>query len=155
MDMKLKFDVVIDKEREFKFDLEDELAINPNNLDREMREQPTVFDKFATLAAMTKAKADRAEYRLEECEAELFLKFKALKEKESFTESQIKSKITIDSKRLALVNRLVAAQEQHGIVVAAKEAFAQRKDCLISLGATRRAEFEGTGEISIKKRRKE
>lgn len=150
----MNFEVKISKEREYKFDLEAELEINEENLDEELSSQPQKFAWFATMAAMARAKVERLEYDLEEFELQLDLKIRREADKdEKLTEALIKAKVRTDAGRNEKVERLCRAKEQAEIAQAAKDAFSQRKDCLISIGANRRAQFETSLAIRESKKK--
>jgi len=153
--MKMNFVVKIDKDRIYKFDLEEELKIERDDLDSQLGEQPSKFAWFASMCAMAHAKAEKAEYRLKQYEAEIDLKIRESKGDAKLTEAAIKAKVMNDSERLALVNRLIAAKEQYEIVQAARDAFDQRKDCLISIGANRRAEHDVECFLKEKKKNRD
>lgn len=149
--MKLK--VEIDEDRVYVLDLREDLKINEADLDDHLSKQPELFAKYGWIQAQARAKLERAEGALEEHEYKLDLELRKKKDEEKLTENQIKAMVKTDEHRLKLAKKVMRAREQAEIVGAAKEAFAQRKDCLISFAANRRAEYE-TG-LSIKKRRQD
>lgn len=140
---------------EKEFDLSKELKINENKLDVHLMRQPSKFARYATLTALAWARAKRAKYALEEYENKLDLDIrKKADEKEGkLTENQIKALVKTDSERMSLVNALIEAEEQAEIVQAAKQAFEERKDCLLSLAYSRRSKYED--ELSVKERKKD
>ena len=154
MKQDMVFNIKLEK-GEKEFDLAKELKINENKLNVHLTRQPSKFARFATLSALAWARAKRAKYALEEYENKLDLDIrKKADEKEGkLTENQIKALIKTDSNRMALVNALIEAEEQADIVQAAKQAFEERKDCLLSLAYSRRAQFEE--ELTIKERKKD
>jgi hypothetical protein len=157
---KMKFQVIIDDKRKYTLKLGEDLAINEEDLDQLLCDQPSRYVRYATIAGMARSKVERLEYKLEELEANLDLAIREKKEKqkvtkeeggEKLTEGKIKSIIITNSTRLALVNELMEAKEQYEISNAAKDASGQKKDCLISIGANRRAQYDS--ELSLKSKK--
>lgn len=149
-----KIKLIVGKnDEEVKVNLEERLAIDQEDLNSELSNQPSEFARFAVLAARAKSRRERIDYELEEYENKLDISIREGATKEDgLTEGKIKALVRIDSKRLAVVNTLIEAKEIEEIAIAAKEAFSQRKDCLISLGANRRAEMDT--DLYLKERKK-
>lgn len=158
-----KIKIEIDDKRKYVLDLSEDLAIDEENLDQLLCDQPSKFVKYARIAGMAKSKVERLDYKLEELEANLGLKIREENPKKKagakpeeggpkITEGTINAMIKTDATRIALVNELMDAKEQYEIVNAAKEASSQMKDCLISIGANRRAQYDP--ELSIKRSKK-
>lgn len=136
------------------YNLEKELRIKEEKLDSHLMHQPGKYARFAKLTAHAWAIAKRAKYALEEYEHKLDLEIRAkvaAKKDAKITENQIKALIKTDSKRMALVNALIGAEEQADVVQAATKAFEERHDCLLALGYRRRMKFEE--DLSIKERK--
>jgi len=137
----------------------EEFLIDEANLDDLLCRQPEDHGRYCRIAALAKAKVERLEYGLEELEANLDTAIRDAKNKakgkegeEKLTEGRIKQLIISNPTRLAKINELLEAKEQHEIAMAAREASAQKKDCLISIGANRRAQYDS--ELSIKSKKK-
>lgn len=147
-----KYRVEIDEKKKFTIDFDD-LPIDETQLDKLLCDQPGTHGRYGRITALAKAKVERVDSALEELEAQLYLKIRKKKDsgEEKLTEPMIKAMIVTDSTRLALVNKLMEAKEQFEVALAAKEASAHKKDCLISIGANRRAEYDS--ELRIKERK--
>lgn len=153
----MNFKIEIDKDRTYKLNLGEDLKIDEAQIDEHLTKHPDLAGWYATIAAQAKAKVERIEFELDEFEYRLDLDIREEASKDSdikLTEPRIKALVKTDSKRLAIVNRLLEAKEQMEIAVAARDAFNHRKDCLISLGLNMRARYDSEMNIN-KKRQKE
>jgi hypothetical protein len=145
-------------EKTYTINFEDFL-IDEANLDVLLCRQPEDHGRYGRIVALAKSKVERLEYALEELEANLDSAIRDAKQKakgkegeEKLTEGRIKQLIISNPTRLAKINELLEAKEQHEIAYAALQASAQKKDCLISIGANRRAQYDS--ELSIKEKPK-
>jgi len=118
-------------------DITKELQIDLSNLNEELAKQPAKFAWWGVVHAVAKDLVDTEEGKLD---SEIRKSAEASGEK--ITETKIKNLINVNEKYRELKN-----QERIARVI--KEAFAQRKDMLISLAANLREEFDT--ELSIKK----
>lgn len=148
----LKYKIVLGDGREYEIDLKKELEIEETSLNTILSKQPGQFAWIGVLHSLSAARVERLKNKLEYHEYSLDLKIRNQSDKGGkggkLTENKIKAMIKTDSKRMSLVKRLISAKEQTEWLQAARDAFGHRKDCLISLGANRRA--EGDVKTSIK-----
>jgi hypothetical protein len=137
----------------------EDFLIDEADLDGLLCRQPEDHGRYGRIMALAKSKVERLEYALEELEANLDTairdKRNAMKGKEGeekLTEGRIKQLIISNPTRLAKINEILEAKEQFEISYAALQASAQKKDCLISIGANRRAQYDT--DLSIREKPK-
>ena len=129
-------------------------AVDAANLNEELARQPALFSRWAVLAVEARAERDKLEEALKVVDAQLDAEFRqeAVETGEKVTEKKLFSKILLDSRHTqAMENCLEARSTADIIQVGAREAFSQRKDCLISLAANLREEFDA--ELYIKEKK--
>jgi len=135
------------------YDLGDELAIDPTNLDEELINQPTKYAWAATLAEHAKDFAAQKKMELEELKAELDIEVRtqAAKGETKVTEATVKHMVLqMDSFKEAQ-QELLAAQKTAQLLTVARDSFSQRANMLISLSANRRVELDGEISALVKK----
>ena len=139
---------------ELKVDFEHDLKIDVANLNDELMRQPGLFSRWAVLAVEARAERDRLEEKLKVTDAHLDNEFREKAEREGtkITEKKLLSQILLDPRHAqAMENCLEARKDADILQVGAREAFSQRKDCLISLAANLREEFDADLYIKEKK----
>lgn len=130
-----------------------ELEIDENNLNQELTEQPSRYSWWGVLALRARARRDKLEEKTKVVDAQIDadLRKEARENRSKITEKEIASKVLLDTKHTeAMTDYLKAKKEADILQVGAREAFAQRKDCLISLAANLRQELDS--ELRITKR---
>ena len=122
------------------------LRIDRTNLDEEFANQHTRFAYYATLHEMAKDKAARLKVSLETLYAQLDHEkrmaakaVQAADPKFKYTESMCENEIKTDQRYQLKQQEMLDANQLAGVLGVAREAFQQRKDMLISLGANARA----------------
>jgi hypothetical protein len=117
-----KVKILIDEARKFTIDFES-FMIDEADLDNLLCRQPEDHGRYCRIAALAKAKVERLEYSLEELEANLDTAIRDAKSKskgkegeEKMTEGRIKQLIISNPTRLAKINELLEAKEQHETV---------------------------------------
>lgn len=128
-----------------------ELEVARETINKNLTEQASYFAWYAVLSEMAEAEFKAAKLELELTEAELDSTLRKNKKEigEKFTEGSLGAEIKSDEKYVVAMLRMNEWHKNMGIVKAIKEAFAQRKDVLISLSSNMRAERDV--EIMIKK----
>jgi len=123
-------------------DVEEELKIDPNDIDQEFQDQSGKFAWWATLASLAEYNYLRKRQARKEKEADQYVQLRRLAEAtgKRVTEKQLEAQLTLDPEVKALVLQELEAQKQFSILSAITQAFRQRKDMLVSLGSNLRAE---------------
>ena len=138
-------------------DITKDLEFTAENLNQAYIEQPAKFAYWASLAVNSKAALDRKKLEVERQENYLkktlfgeldtIVRHRMDEEGEKITEARVTARIytepqyTEELKKLyVLQDELLELQTQTDILYTAKEAFIQRKDMIISLGANIRQE---------------
>lgn len=145
----LEMDIMLDKDRQYRARLKEELEIDKNSLSDEFTTQAAKFAWWGVLAELAGGKRDRLKAQLDALHVALDLEIRTEIRKTGVkkTEGAILSEVKSDVTYRALTVSFLAAKEQAGVLQVATRSFEQRKDMLISLGATLRKERDG--EISI------
>ena len=131
-----------------------QLKIDLGNLNDELMKQPGRFSRWAVLAVEARAERDNMEESLKVVDAQLDAEFRkeAVEAGDKITEKKLFSKILLDSRHTqAMDNCLEARKDADILQVGAREAFSQRKDCLISLAANLREEYDSDLHMKEKK----
>lgn len=124
---------------------DEHLAIDVNNLSHEMMRQPALFAYYATLASESYRTAKQVKFKIHCLREDLDAKYRnAPREKgeKPLTETALKIRINQHPKMRILFKRYVDESRKADILRGLKEAFAQRKDMLQSIGANNRKEME-------------
>jgi len=127
---------------EYNATLEEDIEIDPSDLDAEFVEQPRKFAWWAMVCELAKDQLARRKYDLEKLYAvvDADRRMDAVKSKVKKTERMIENEVITDKRYQQAKLDMLDAKRQHGILYAGKQAFEQRKEMLISLGANYRAE---------------
>ncbi len=139
---------------EVKLDFEHDLKIDTANLNDELMRQPALFSRWAVLAVEARAERDSLEEKMKVTDAQLDAEFRqeAIEIGDKITEKKLFSKILLDPRHTLAMNDCLEARKAADILqVGAREAFSQRKDCLISLAANLREEHDSDLHIKEKK----
>lgn len=141
----LKFEVSLNG-RAYESDAANDLRIDRTILDEEFANQHTRFAYYGTLHEMAKDRAARLKVSLETLYAQLDHEkrmaanaVKASSPGFKYTEAMCENEVKTDPRYIAKQNELLDANQLMGVLGVAREAFQQRKDMLISLGANARA----------------
>lgn len=112
-----------------------EISIDRDRLDLEWARQPELFLRWAEEAARARADADRAKERLGvvRAEADFDAREAMASEGRKVTETQVAVAVVLDDRVRAAEAQNIEAWERYGLLSAAREAFAQRKDSLEAL----------------------
>jgi len=127
---------------EYNATLEEDIEIDPSDLDAEFVEQPRKFAWWAMVCELAKDQLARRKYDMEKLYAKVDAdkRMDAVKNKVKKTERMIENEVITDKRYQQAMLKFLDAKKQHGILYAGKQAFEQRKEMLISLGANYRAE---------------
>jgi len=133
-------------ERVYQGNYLDDLKISEADINTMLETQPSRYVFWAKMAAIAKVLVEKWKYELEKYEAQTYTFIRSQKESrgERVTEKQLQSAIVLDPRFRQLRERLLKARLQYDHLAAIKEAFAQRKDMLMSLGANLREEMDTT-----------
>lgn len=125
--------------------IKEDLEINKDDLDSEFLNQSEKFAYYGTLSELAKDKLARRKRELDLLEAQIdgevriqASNIKAADPKVKITVDAIKAAIVGDPRYQAKISEILDSQKMAGILNVAKEAFQQRKDMLVSLGANSR-----------------
>jgi hypothetical protein len=132
--------------KEYSNDAAESLRIDRTILDDEFANQHVRFAYFATLHEIAKDKVARLKVSLETLYAQLdhekrkiANEYKATQPSFKYTETMCENEIKTDQRYQAKNAEYLDAMQLAGVLGVAREAFAQRKEMLISLGANARA----------------
>jgi len=122
--------------------LEEDVKINSSDLDGEFVEQPRKYVWWAVLSEIAKDLVAQKKYEMEMLYARLDHEKRtaAMAAKVKLTERMVENEVITDTRYQKCMAEYLEIKKQNGVLGAGKEAFAQRKDMLISLGANYRAE---------------
>lgn len=137
-----------------KMAFEHDLKIDVANLNEELMKQPALFSRWGVLAVEARAERDKLEENLKVVDAQLDAEFRqeAVEAGEKITEKKLFSKILLDCRHAEAMESCLDARSTADVIqVGAREAFSQRKDCLISLAANLREEHDADLFIKEKK----
>lgn len=136
---------------EFTRQLADDIPIAGGDLSGEFMEHSDRFAWWATVVELARDKVARTKYQLDRIYALTDHKVRVdLNEKKAkMTEKIVENAVITNQEYQECMFDLLESKKQLGLAMAGKEALVQRKDMLISLGATMRA--EGSSDLSILK----
>jgi hypothetical protein len=129
-------------------DILDDIAIGAN-LSEEFATNCSTFASWGFVHARAKAEARRTEETKDVIWAKLQLKYR--KEHKAPKENEVKAWCTKHPAYRKAVLKWNEAKYHRDVIHAAVEAFRQRKDMLVQLGADKRAELDTT-DLSLKKK---
>jgi hypothetical protein len=132
--------------------IQDDLNIDVNNLQEEFAEHSRRFAWYSTAFELASAEADRKDAALKRTyaimDANMRETLKSLGQK--FTEKVVEGRVLTCPEYVKAEDAALAAKEMKGLLKAARDAMAQRKDCLVSLGANLRAEMQNDPSLVYK-----
>jgi hypothetical protein len=122
--------------------LEDDITIDSQDLDNEFLNQARKYAWWAMVSELAKDLVARRKYELDMLYAQLDQKKRAtaLANKFKMTEKMVENEVITDVSYQEAKRDYLQAKQWYGLLQAGREAFAQRKEMLISLGANYRAE---------------
>jgi len=122
------------------------LHIDENNLDTELAQQPALYTYYARLLGMQKALVDSAKNELREYEAKLYTFIKNRLATASGgrrpTEAEVSAKVNEDPQLKERRRQVIELQLQLDVLWSIRDSLAQKKDCLMTLAANRRREWD-------------
>lgn len=139
----------------YEANLEEELAVTRQSLDDECIKQAGKFSWWAVLAENAKVERDCAKERMSLVSAELDAEIRDewAESGEKITDKKVAAAVERHGRYQETVEAYHEACRVYGVLDVARQAFAQRKDMLVTLAANARQEQEA--EVSIKKREPE
>lgn len=128
-----------------------ELEVARETINKNLTEQPGYFAFYAVLSELCEREYRSAKLELELTEAELDSQIREefREKKERITEAQIVTEIHLQEAYLKAVMKVNEWRKNAGVVKAVREAFAQRKDMLITLASNMRMERDT--DVFVKK----
>jgi len=122
---------------DFSFNLNAELAIDENIINREVKEQPSSYAFLNMLYKKLIRAFKEAEKKMERKHSQLFLKYKQEKEDSgrSLNNDSVKAKINIDPVYNELWNEFIEAEHQAMVLEVCVKAFEQRVNLIQTLSA--------------------
>lgn len=122
--------------------LDDDIRIRAHDLDAEFLEQARKFSWWAMVAELAKDQMGRLKYELDQLYARLDCKSRAdaAANKVKKTEKMVENECITSPEYQQAYQEFLEAKKHYGMLQAGREAFVQRKEMLISLGANYRAE---------------
>jgi hypothetical protein len=132
----------------------DDLAVDDTKINEVLKTQPSQFIFWATMAYTQKGVVKKMKLELEKYEGQLDASVRRtlVAAGEKATEATIQARIKRDERRVALSLELINEEEKMELLLSVKDAFSQRKDMIMSLGANLRAEMEMSGGLRINAR---
>jgi hypothetical protein len=121
--------------------IRDVLLINEATLTDEFIKQPSTYAYFAALSEFAVADVEQKKLALSVLEANLDSQKRLELKDTKVTEAVIKSAIVKDKKYQMMVEEIIEAERQLGILKSLVEGLKQRKDMLIQIGSTKRQEM--------------
>jgi hypothetical protein len=128
--------------REYTFDIAKELAIDINDLNRELSEQPGKYAFWSALSTALEDEYARLKLVVQSKKAERYkqIKQKLLDENKKVTEAQLENELASDPEILQLEQLIIEKERDKNIVRAIRDAFVQRKDSLVTIALNMRVE---------------
>ena len=129
--------------------LDEHLYINSSDLNSEFSEHAERFAYYATCFEIASDKVRRYDvdmkrmYAILDSEKRNELLNSGIKS----TEKMIENMVITDDRYVALQNEAMDAERQLGLLKAARDSMAQRKEMLVSLGANQRTEFRADTSV--------
>lgn len=138
--------------RPYELNPEEELKMSEETINEDVTDQPSRYAFYAVLEEVADKDLADAKMVLDVTVATLDSEYraKAVKENSKLTETQLLNQIKLDDKFLSATAAVNEARKNVGILRAYKEAFAQRKDMLITLASNMR--IQSDPEIFLKKK---
>jgi len=128
--------------REYTFDVAKELAIDINDLNKELSEQPGKYAFWSALSTALEDEYARLKLIVQSKKAEKYkqIKQKLLDENKKVTEAQLENELASDPEILQLEQLIIEKERDRNIVRAVRDAFVQRKDSLVTIALNMRVE---------------
>lgn len=146
--------------------LGEDLRVDRTNLEAEFAQQPIKFAYYSTLYELARDKEDRVKRELETLYANIDAEKRAEAQqvlaqnpKFKYTEKMYENEVRTDERYDQKYNEYLQARKLTGLLKTAKEAFNQKKEMLISIGADARTGstdmrvMETQAKETMKKRR--
>jgi len=128
--------------REYTFDIAKELAIDINDLNKELSEQPGKYAFWSALSTALEDEYARLKLIVQSKKAERYkqIRQKLMDENKKVTEAQLENELTSDPEILQLEQLIIEKEKDRNIVRAIRDAFVQRKDSLVTIALNMRVE---------------
>lgn len=127
--------------------LDEHLFINRGDLSGEFAEHSERFAYYATCYELAADKVRRFDIDLKRMYAVLDAEKRGEMHGVKTTEKMIENMVITDDRYVALQNEATDAEKQLGLLKAARDSMAARKEMLISLGANQRSEFRADATV--------
>lgn len=128
-------------------DLNQDLKIDPNDLDRELISQPSLYAYYASLNQRARYVAEKAAFEYEKAIAEYskMAREELSETNRRVTDKQIESLVKSNPRILALKKNMIDKEGQARLLWCMERALDQKKDSLMQLCNNRRKEMEHLG----------
>jgi len=137
--------LIISEEQTVNLDYEDELKLSEEEINNELRDQPSLYAYYAVLGEMAEAALAEAKLQLDTTTASLDGKYREqLASMGKVTENLVANSVKVDEDYIAAVLRVNVARKNVGLLGAIKEAFRHRKDMLVTLASNMRIQADST-----------
>jgi len=136
-------------------DYREHLEVDPENLDEALIRQPGLYAYYSRLLGMQKALLETAKNEFKEYQARIytFIKQRLQVGLRRPTEAEVSAKIAEDGQYKARKQRLVEMQLQLDFLWSIRDGLVQKKDCLITLAANRRREWDADLHVNKSEKR--
>jgi hypothetical protein len=121
-----------------------------DSMSKDLSEQSVKFLWFDSLCSRLTAKRDHISNHLKHLLANTELSYRRASEGEKTTEAKIKAQVDSDPEVLKVKGFLQDAEAELNMCYSIRNAFIQRKDMLVTLGANLRAELNSFNPDNIK-----
>ncbi|NBU69925.1 MAG: hypothetical protein EBS53_00520 [Bacteroidetes bacterium] len=129
--------------------LDEHLYINRSDLSSEFASHAERFAYYATCFELAADKVRRLDIDLKRMYAVLDAEKRGemMNSGVKTTEKMIENMVITDDRYVAVQSELMDAEKQHGLLKAARDSMAARKEMLVSLGANQRTEFRADAVV--------
>ena len=138
--------------QEYKSTLDEDLFINRNDLNSEFASHAEKFAYYSTCYELAADQLRRYEVQLKRMYAIVDANKRAelINAGVKFTEKMIENSVITDADYTALQEEVLQAERNLGLLKAARDSMAQRKEMLVSIGANQRTEFRADASLISK-----
>lgn len=119
------------------------VSINPLDLNTDFRKLPALVARYNELYSIALRKHLRAKAKLKHTHASVYLRLREGHSGGKVTETSLKAMVEIDKSYAAALDLAIVAEVDKERLWGVLEALRAKRDSLISMGATMRAEMQG------------
>lgn len=147
----IQVEIVVGEDR-FERNINDDLIIDPNNLDEALEKQPALYAYYANRLQQAIAQKEQAEFELEKVtnEATDIARRELAEQKQRVTDKQLSAFVESQSEVQGAKIKVLAASHIRNQLYALVKAVEQKKDSLLTLAYNRRHEIDALRHKVIK-----